>query len=168
LGKLGVDLEGLQAIERLVALEATRELVEDRRGKCDFGGRVEVHDGFEGAAFPGSALCQFTKYKLVQSRCGVLETGQVDDFLRDALMGRLFLLVDALGEMETGPQRPAHQFDDFAGNGGGEHHLLAVHLFGIREMRLDVFDLPGETVVQQTISFVHDESLEVGGLDARV
>ena len=80
----------------------------------------------------------------------------------------LLRFVYALGEVEARAKCAADKLDDIAGNGGGEHEVLALNLLWVGQVLLDIVDLPCETVVEQTISLVHDQSVQSGGLDAGV
>lgn len=168
LGQLGMDLESAHAAEWSVALEAAAELIEDGSSKCDLGSAVEVDDGLERTSFTGSRGLVLAKHKLVESWRNVLEAGNIDVLLRHTLVGRLLVLVDALGEVETGAQSLPNQIDDVSWDGSREHEVLAFHLLRVRQVLSDVVNLPLEAVVQQAIGLVHDECIEVRCLDARI
>ena len=161
-----MNLKVAEAGERVVALEAAAELVEDRCGEGDFGSGVEVDDGLEGAGAASRGLLLLLQNELVKRGHDVLETSDHDLLLGNTGVCGLLLFVDALGEVETGAERAADQIDDITGNGGGEHEVLALDLFWVRKVGLDLVNLPGETVVQQAISLVHDQGVQVGCLDA--
>jgi hypothetical protein len=168
LGELGVDLIRTQAAEGRVALEAAAELVEDGCGEGDLGGAVEVHDGLEGAGLAGLRGCVLAQDELVERWHDVLEAVDVDKLLGHPLMRGLLVFVDALGEVEAGAERLAHKVDDVAGHGGGEHEVLALRQLGVGQVRPDLVNLLGEAVVEQAVGLVHDQGVQVGGLDARV
>jgi hypothetical protein len=168
LRELGVDLEATEARKGSVALEATAELVENGRSKSDFCGRVVVDDGLEGAGVAGQGLLLLLEDELVESRHDVLESSDHNLLLGNTGVGRLLFLVDTLGEVETRAHCTADKIDDIAGNGGREHEVLALNLLWVGEVLLDIVDLFGETVVQQAVGLVHDQSVQVGRLDAGV
>jgi hypothetical protein len=168
LRELGVDLEVADAGQRGLLLEAATELVEDGRGKCDLGGGVEVDDGLEGALAGSPGLLRLLGDELVEGRHDVLETGDGNLLLGNTGVCGLLLFVDALGEVEAGAECAADKLDDIAGNGCREHEVLALDLLWVGQVLLDLVDLLGETVIEQTISLVHDQSVESGGLDAGV
>jgi hypothetical protein len=168
LGELGVDLEVADAGQRSLLLEAATKLVEDGSGKCDLCGRVEVDDGLEGALARSPGLLRLLGDELIEGRHDVLETDNIDLLLRDTGVCGLLRFVYALGEVETRAKRAADKLDDIAGNGGGEHEILALDLLWVGQVLLDVVNLPCETIVEQAISLVHDQSVQGRGLDARV
>jgi hypothetical protein len=168
LGKLGVDLEVADAGQRILPLETATKLVEDRCGECDLGGRVQVDNGLKGTLAAGHSLLRLLGDELVESRHNVLETGNRDLPLGNTGVCGLFLLIDTLGEVEAGAECAADKVDNIAGNGGREHEVLALDLLWIRQVLLDFVNLLGETVVEQAISLVHDQSVQGGGLDAGV
>ena len=168
LGKLRVDLKATDTRKGSVALEPTAKLVENGCGECDFGGGIEVNDGLEGSGVASHGVLLLLQDKLVKRRHDVLETSDHDLLLRDTGMCGLLLLVDTLGEVETRAECAADKVDDIAGNGGGEHKVLALDLLGVGQVLLDLVNLLGETVIQQAVSLVHDQCVQVGRLDARV
>lgn len=166
-----MDLEVAELVQGVVALgpaEAATELIEDGGGESDLGGGVEVHDSLEGAGSALGGLLLLLQDQLIERGHDVLEASNQDLLLGDTGVCGLLLLVDALGEVEAGAEGAADKVDDVAGNGGREHEVLALDLFRIGEVGPDLVDLLGEAVVEQTVSLVHDESVEVGCLDARV
>lgn len=148
LRELGVDLEGAQAVEWCIALEASAELVEDGCGECDFGGAVEVHDGLERASFAGLGSLVFSEREFVERGDDVLEARDVDGLLGNTLMRGLFVLVNALGKVEAGAHSLAHEVHDVAGNRGGEHEILAFDLFWVGQLLADLVNLGLEALVE--------------------
>ena len=106
--------------------------------------------------------------EFVESGDNVLKPGNFNKLLGNTLMCWLFVLVDALGEVESGTECPAHEFNDITWYCGGEHHVLAGHLFWVWQELPDLVNLPGEAFVEQAISLVHDKGIEVRCLDTRV
>jgi hypothetical protein len=168
LGELGMDFETAETGEGSVALEAAAQLVEDRGGECDLGSAIEVDDSLEGAVVTSLSALVLLEDEFIEGGHGVLETGEVDKLLGDTRMCRFFILVDALGEVEPGTHGLADQVDDVAGDGGGEHEVLAFDFRWVGEEVLDLVDLLRKSIVHQAIGFVHDQRAEFGRLDARV
>ena len=164
-----MDLKVAEVGEGVVARPgAATELVEDGGSECDLGCGVEVEDSLEGAGTTVGGGILLPEDQLVESWHDVLEASNVDLLLGDTGVGGLLLLVNALGEVEARAKGAADKIDHVAGNSGREHEVLALHLGRIGEVSPDLVDLLGETVVQQAIGLVHDEGVQVGGLDAGV
>jgi hypothetical protein len=168
LRELGMDFKSAKTSEWSVALEATAELVHDGRGECDLCSAVEICDSLERTGFTRIRGLVALQDKLVQRRHDVLETGEVDELLGYSLMCRLLVLADTLGEVKTGAERLADKINDVAGYGRGKHHVLAIDDLWIWEVLPDLVDFRRETVVEQAISLVHDQCVQVWGLDAGV
>jgi hypothetical protein len=168
LGELGVDLIGAEARQRGIALETATELVENRCCQCDFSGAVEVNNGLEWTAFARLSFLLRLQNELVQRRHDVLETGEVDVFLRDTLVRWFFVFIHTLCEVEAGSHGRADKADNLAGNSSGEHEVLAFDFSWVGQEVLNLVNLLGEPVVHQAIGLVHDQCTQFGGLDARV
>lgn len=164
-----MDLKVAEVGEGVVARPgAATELVEDGGSECDLGCGVEVEDSLEGAGTTVGGGILLPEDQLVESWHDVLEASNLDLLLGDTGVGGLLLLVNALGEVEARAKGAADKIDHVAGNGGREHEVLALSLGRVGEVSPDLVDLLGETVVQQAIGLVHDEGVQVGGLDAGV
>lgn len=163
-----MDLEAAKAGEGSVALEAAGNLVEDRCGQGDLSGRVEVDDGLEGRRVASHGILLLLEDQLVEGGHDVLEAGNHDLLLGDSGVCGLLLLVYASGEVETGAECAADEFDDIAGDGGGKHEVLALDDLWVGQVLLDLVDLFCETVVHQAVGLVQDQGVQVGRLDARV
>jgi hypothetical protein len=168
LGELGVNFKSAQAIEGRVAFEAAAKLVKDGRGERDFGCAVEVENGLEGLGRARLRGLVRRGDELVERGHDVFEAGDVDELLRNTRVCGLFVLVDAAGKVEAGAQGAAHEVDDVARDGGGEHEVLALDLFGVGQEGADLVDFLGEAFVEQAVGFIQDQGVEVGRFDARV
>jgi hypothetical protein len=163
LAKLGVDFEVAHTAERCATLatttelvEAATELVEYRGGECDLGGAVEIDNGLERAGFTRLGQCGLLLNEFVKGGHDVLETREADELLGNTLMCWLLVLVDALGKVKAGTHSLADKVDDIAGNGGGEHEVLALDFGWVGQEVLDLKNLLLETLIKQTIGLVHD------------
>jgi len=166
LGELGVDFVGAQTSEGTSSLGG--EFVEDGGSKPDLCGTVEVDNGLEGAALARKARRKGALHQFVQSGRDVLEAVSIDILLGNALVGGLFIFVYTLGKVETGPHGLADEVDNVAGNGGGEHDILAFNFTGVGQMPFDLINLHGKAFVKQTVGLIQDQGVEVGGLDTRI
>lgn len=164
-----MNLEHAHASEGSVAAPpATTKLVEDRGCEIDLGSAVEVEDGLERAGVARLSGLVSLLDKFIESGHDVFEPIDVDILLGHTLMCGLLVLVDTLGKVEAGAHGLADESDDVAGDGGREHEILAFGHLGVGKMLPNLVDLLCETFIQEAISLVHDQGVQVWCLDARV
>jgi len=170
------DAAGVEGVggEDAAGLVWVAHFGEGFEGHCNLGGAAEVDDGFEGwvvlwvffVCIDGFICDLHDDWDLV------LQALAEDDVLRDALVGRGLVWVDSADEFEVGSQGGADELDDGFGDGGAEHEGLAGgsavggQLRRVGHVGGDVGDGRSETNVEQTVSFIQDEGLDVAESDA--
>ena len=163
-----VDFEQLSRVEWMSVFRGL-DAAEHRASKGCVCRGVEENNSLEWLASFLCGLFDFPLAKLKKSRHLILEVVRLDNLLGNAFVSSDIVLAYTVDKLVSSLQCVSDDVLDFLWHSSGEHHRLTILL---RSRRQAIFDdglnLDPKAIVEQSISFVQNENVEIWGFDTAV
>lgn len=166
LSKLAVHRRNLSWVKRVSAVKSVfglAERLEDAGVKRDVRGGWQVDNCLEWRlGWVLCDLCDLLCADLNEGRCNVFKALARHNVLRNPFVGWRLIALDCLHELEVGLQCAPHKAHHLTRYGGGEEKSLTVRDISVWKKVENGLDILGETLIQQAISLIKDDGLEIG------